>query len=174
MLIIALPLALIAIVFGMKLLAQTKKDNLGNLFKYVSWFVIVMGFLVTLCIGCRAVMRHCCHGGEHEMMMKKRCMMMDDDNCYMGHMGGCSNMNMMGCHHMMGGCCGGMMMMHGGCGNMGGGCCNMDNDCDGGQCHDGMKSCCKDGDKGCKEDDDKGSCPMMKGDKKDSSCCKKK
>src|SRR5579872_2415529 len=117
----AFPLALLAIVAGMILLAMTKKDNLGNLYKYVSWFVIVMGALLFLCCGAHCAKR-CMRCGEKRMMMKE-CRMMDDDDddgYMMGHMGG-----MMGGHRGMGGC--GMMMGGGCCGGgmmMGGGCCS--------------------------------------------------
>ena len=63
MLLIATSLSLIAIVAGMFLLAQTKKDNLGNLFKYVSYFVVVVGFLCLVCISTRCMMRGCYGGG---------------------------------------------------------------------------------------------------------------
>lgn len=158
MLLCAFALSLLAIVAGMMLLAQTKKDNLGNLYKYVSWFVIIMAFLSILCIGAQSAMK--CHRGER-YMMRKECRMMDDDGCMMGHMGcqgmmGCQRGMMGGCGMMHNGCCGGMM--NGCSGNMG---CNHDM----GQCHEGMGQCngdmgqCHEG----KDDDDGGSCPMMKG-----------
>ena len=154
-------LALLVIVAGMKLLAQTSKDNLGNLYKYVSWFVIVMGFLCLLCTGMHCAMK-CCHRG-HERM-EERCMMMH---------GGCDEMrggcnDMMYHHGGMGGC-----MMHHECCNemMSNGCSeNMGGSCkEGSECHEGMGSDCKMG--------DGGSCPMMKGgghcEEKDSVVVKK-
>lgn len=171
MILCAFALTLLALVAGMMLLAQTKKENLGNFYKYVSWFVIIMALLSELCIGARCAMR-CCHRGGY--MMTKECRMMDDDDgCMMGGgmmgrhrhmMGGCGMMGG-GCNMMMGGgCCGGMMM-NGCCGHMGGECqqgmgsCHQGGNCceeGGNECHEGMGEC--------KEGKDGGSCPMMKGD----------
>ncbi|HTA83979.1 MAG TPA: hypothetical protein VK783_13635 [Bacteroidia bacterium] len=164
MCIIAFTLGLLVIVAGMKLLAQTQKDNLSNLFKYVSWFVIVMGFLSLIGTGLHCAM-NCCHRHEHRMMMRE-CRMMDND-C--DEMQGCGNM--MHCQHGMG-----MMRGDGGCmmhsGNCGmGGSCNMGNDnCNmgGGCCKEGMGSECHEG--------MSSSCPMMGGghcDMKDSVVVKK-
>ena len=137
MCIIAFTLGLLVIVAGMKLLAQTQKDNLGNLFKYVSWFVIVMGFLSLLGTGLHCAM-NCCHRHEHRMMMRE-CRMMDND---------CSGMN--GCGDERG-CERGMhhsdrcMMQSGDC-SMGGGCT--------------MNGKCSEGSEG---KEDMSSCPMMNG-----------
>lgn len=49
MILVSFSIALIAIVFGAKLLAQSNKDNLGALYKYLAWFIIAMGFCVLLC-----------------------------------------------------------------------------------------------------------------------------
>ncbi len=153
MLLIAFALTLIAIVAGMKLLAQTKKDNLGNLFKYVSWFVIIAGFLSILFIGVCHIKLHFMH---KEQMMKER-YMNDDDGYYgRGRMDGCNRMDMMHCHHMMGGCCDGMMMHSGGC-------CNMDDGCSDGDKCDKSSDCGKDMGSNCHKVDDDGGCPMMKG-----------
>lgn len=171
---ISFALALIAIVFGAKLLAQSQKENLGGLYKYLAWFVIVMGLLMILCDAARGVMGMCHRG--HEKMINKECMMMGggDDGCMMGGgncmMGGNCNMMMMHHHHM---CydnnCGGMMN------------CGGDNNCSmhgGGQCS--MMMDCKDSDKdgSCKDGGMSGSCPMMGGmkdmkDKKDTAKAKK-
>src|ERR1700722_238780 len=122
-------LALLVIVAGMKLLAQTNKDNLGNIYKYVSWFVIVMGTLCLLCAGLHCAMK-CCHRG-HEGM-EERCMMMRMHGDCDEMRGGCNNM--MYYHGGMGGC-----MMHHGCCNemMSNGCSeNMGGSCkEGSECH---------------------------------------
>jgi hypothetical protein len=177
MYLIAFALTLLAIVAGMMLLAYTKKENMGNFYKYVSWFVIVMGFLSILCVGAHCGMK-CCMMGRQHMMAKER-MMMGDDGCMMGGHG------MMGYHHrhMMGGC---GMMMNEGCGNGGmmNGCGHMNGCCEGmNQCHEGMSEChegmseCHEGMGQCSEGKDAGSCPMMKGgmmmEKKDSAVKKK-
>ena len=142
MLLIAFTLALLVIVAGMKLMAQAQKESLGNLYKYVSWFVVVMGFLCLLCVGMHCAMR--CHRNHCERM---------ENRCEMHEHSGCNEM--MHCNHgMMGGC----MMHNGGCNEMmEGGNCNMGNgNCNhmGGDCKEKMESNCEMG--------DGGSCPMMK------------
>ncbi len=145
MICIAIPLALLVIVAGMKLMAQTQKDGLGNLYKYVSWFVVVMGFLFLMCAGLHCAMK-CCHRHEQRcMMMERRCEMNE----------GCGGDEMMHCNHgnMMGGC----MMHRGACDEMmgNGGSCNMGGSCkEGSECKERMGSNCNMG--------DGGSCPMMK------------
>lgn len=99
---IAIPLTLLVITGGMFLLAKTQKENLGNLFKYISYFVIVVGFLALLCTTARGVKRMM--GGS--CMKAEKCMPMQM-NCMQGGMGGCCNQMMMsgGCNHgMMSGC----------------------------------------------------------------------
>ena len=160
MILISLPLALIAIVFGAKLLAQSQKENLGGLYKFLSWFVIVVGILIMLCDGTHSCMRMCHHGDG--MMMNRECMMGGmNDRCMMGGGGDCQMM--MHCNRgnmCCGNCCGGMM-------NCGGNS----------NCSDGMMNC-KDGGKGGASCSDGGmngtSCPMgnMK-DKKDTAKAKK-
>lgn len=63
MLLIATSLSLLAIVAGMFLLAKSKTENLGNFFKYVSYFIVLVGFLSLVCIAGRGAMRMCGHGG---------------------------------------------------------------------------------------------------------------
>jgi len=71
-----LALSLLVILAGTLLLAKVKKDGLGKFFTLVSWFFVVVGFLLFLAaIGfgiCR--MSHCCKTGgpecRQEMMMK--------------------------------------------------------------------------------------------------------
>ena len=69
MLLIACSLALLVMYAGVKLLAQIQKESLGHLYKYFSWFIIIMGFLMLMCIGCFAIMR-CCRFPE-QMMEKE-------------------------------------------------------------------------------------------------------
>jgi len=139
MILISFTLALIAIVFGAKLLAQSQKESLGALYKYLSWFIMIMGFLVLLCDGARALMR-CCHRGDG--MMSRECIMIDGGGMMRG---------------------GGMYMYHNHCGmNNEGNCCGGMMNCDdknsssngmggNGSCSDGMK---------CKEGKEAGSCTM--------------
>jgi len=144
MLLIATGVALLVIFAGMKLLAQTKKDALGNMFKYVSWFITIMGFLMLLCVGAHCIMRHC-HRGGHCMMMKTE---MRSGGCGSGEMGGMNS-----CHRgmMMGGsCCGGMMNGY----SNGNSCCatTMGGGCNGGmmnkECNEEMGSSCNSNMKG--------------------------
>lgn len=139
MILISFSLALIAIVFGAKLLAQSQKDNLAALYKYLSWFVIVVGFLVLLCDGARGLLA-VSHRGS---IMREKYMMMNRGD---GMMGG-GQMWMMRHHGMMNcdnNCCGGMMN------------CN-----DGANCSDGMMSCPDEGKGSCTHSMGAGSCGMM-------------
>jgi hypothetical protein len=71
-----LAVSLLTILAGTLLLAKVKKDGLGKLFTYISWFFVIVGFLLFLgAIGfgvCR--MSNCCKSGNsecrQEMMMK--------------------------------------------------------------------------------------------------------
>jgi len=69
-------ISLLAILAGTLLLAKTKKEELGKFFTYISWFFIVVGFLlfVAFVAGGICKMKHHCMGGEQgcqkEMMMK--------------------------------------------------------------------------------------------------------
>jgi len=159
----AFALSLLAIVAGMMLLAHTRKDSLGNMFKYVSWFVIVCGFLSILGICAQGAMKCCPMMREHRMMMREGRMMdggMDGYGMMRGHRGMMGHMGGGGCGMMNNDCCGGM---EGGCneGMMGG-------HEDMSECHEGMGEC--------NERKDGGSCPMMKGEmmeKKDTIVKKK-
>ena len=134
MLLCALSLALLALVAGMLLLNKTKKETLGNFYKFVSWFVIVLAFLSILCIGARSAMR-CCPM-HREMEMREYRMGMDREGMR-GHMGGYG----MERREMRGGCCD-----------------EMNGNCNEGmsECHEGMSEC--------HEGKDGGGCPMMKGE----------
>jgi hypothetical protein len=166
MITLSFSLALIAIVYGAKLLAQSQKDNLGALYKYLAWFIILMGFLVLLCDGARGLLGMC-HRGDRGMMDREYRMRGDD-----GMMGGGGCQMMMHCHRgdMMyrGGCCDGGGMMN----------CREEENCqmhsDGG-CSDGIGSCKDGGMNSCKDDGKGTGCPMMGGmkDKKDSVKAKK-
>jgi hypothetical protein len=166
MLLIASPLALLVIYAGMKLLAQTKKEALGNLHKYVSWFLVIMGFLLLFGISCACIVR-CCHQGER--MMEQKCKMMEERNfnggCQMGGQMPC--MMMYGHGRMMEGCCGGMMNRRHHGGEMEG-CCNEREECgENMECerHHGKRDC----------DEESKECETKKGEcKKDTIKVKKK
>lgn len=105
---IGVSLTLIAIVAGMLLLAKTLKDNLGNVYKAVSYFVIVtafLGFLAGVCCGlCQ--FGHCGKGGYGKM---EKCQMMGGGGCMMGGEGHCRMGSQgMGCGDMAMSCGKGM------------------------------------------------------------------
>ena len=158
MLLIGCSLALLVIFAGMKLMAQTEKDNLGKMYKYVSMFIVLMGFLMIAGAACCGIMR-CCHRG-HEMMEKKERMMEcgEMNNSCMG--GGMGHHNMFFKHRFSsGGCCG--MMMRG-CGEEMNNCCEEHSE----GCHGKMMGKCGDNEE-CDEESEE--CPMKKGEcKKDS------
>ncbi len=99
-----LSITLIAIVAGMLLLAKTQKDNLGTIYKVISYFVIISGFLALICGACCGVCRlaHCGQGGCSSM---EKCSMMGEQGMeggcckMMGGGGRCSKMGM-GCGMM--------------------------------------------------------------------------
>lgn len=67
-----LPISLLAILAGTLLLAKTRKEELGKFFTFVSWFFVVVGFILFIGVICketnRSKMGHpCC---QQEMMMK--------------------------------------------------------------------------------------------------------
>ena len=57
--ILAASLCLLVIVAGMFLLAKTQKENLSNMFKYVSYFVIISGFICLFGGGTLAIAKKC-------------------------------------------------------------------------------------------------------------------
>jgi hypothetical protein len=73
MLLISSSLALLVIYAGVKLLIQTKKELLGNLFRCAAWFFIIAGFLTLVCTGACCIAMCCKYGSkmmhkEHKMM----------------------------------------------------------------------------------------------------------
>jgi len=67
-----LPISLLAILAGTLLLAKTRKEELGKIFAFVSWFFIVVGFILFIGVICIETNGHksghpCC---KQEMMMK--------------------------------------------------------------------------------------------------------
>jgi hypothetical protein len=75
MLLIAFGIALLVIVAGIKLLIHIQKETLGNFYKYVSWFVVTMGFLMLFFISCAGVCRLCF---AKERMMEHKFKMMEE------------------------------------------------------------------------------------------------
>ena len=114
-------LALLAIVAGMYLLAKTKKEELGKLFKWVSYIVVICGFLCLACLLGQGIVHLSCRTG---ICGPERChgmgMMPGGPHCGMGMEGGmCAPMGG-GCMKGMQGCCKGHEGMGRGCrGEMG-------------------------------------------------------
>jgi hypothetical protein len=114
-------ISLLTILTGVILLAKYRKEGLGKFFIYISWFFVVVGFILFIGFLCGSVYRVSHHGFSgrpgfrHEMMMKghPRGMMRGDfrygapinKNCCPGMMKG-------------GECCKGGMMDGKPCANM--------------------------------------------------------
>jgi hypothetical protein len=110
-----LAISLLSILAGTLLLAKFRKEGAAKLFTCISWFFIVVGFILFIgfMAGGICKMSHCCAPGKadcrQEMMMK-----------HQGPMNGCGPMvgrgQMKPCNHeMMGGCCGRPCMDKGMC-----------------------------------------------------------
>ncbi|HEY6162215.1 MAG TPA: hypothetical protein VI112_13365 [Bacteroidia bacterium] len=69
----AFALLLLVIAAGMLLLAKTNKEALGVFFRFVSWFLIVSGFLGIALVFLMAIF----HAFMHHGMMKREHMMMN-------------------------------------------------------------------------------------------------
>jgi hypothetical protein len=68
-------IALLSILAGVLLLAKTRKEQLGKFFTYISWFFVVVGFVLFIgfITGAVCKMSNCCPPGKpvrHQMMMK--------------------------------------------------------------------------------------------------------
>ena len=90
MILIAASMSLLVIIAGMFLLAKTQKENLSNLFKYVSYFVILVGFLNLFGGGAFFVMKRCmqhCMSKSQDHCGKK-------DSCHKKSKKSCSRMEM--------------------------------------------------------------------------------
>ena len=74
-----LAISLLSILAGTLLLAKIKKEELGKFFAYISWFFIVVGFILfigSIGGGICKLKHHCCPDQpncNHEMMMKNCC-----------------------------------------------------------------------------------------------------
>ena len=90
MILIAASMSLLVIIAGMFLLAKTQKENLSNFFKYVSYFVILIGFLNLIGGGAifmaKKCMKHCAamsqghcekEDGCHKKKKNKSCSRME-------------------------------------------------------------------------------------------------
>lgn len=77
MILIAASMSLLVIIAGMFLLAKTQKENLSNLFKYVSYFVILAGFLNLFGGGAifmvKKCMQHCVSTSQDHCGKKDKC-----------------------------------------------------------------------------------------------------
>lgn len=77
MILIAASMSLLVIIAGMFLLAKTQKENLSNMFKYVSYFVIIVGFLNLFGGGAffmaKKCMKHCMNQSQGHCGKKDDC-----------------------------------------------------------------------------------------------------
>jgi hypothetical protein len=53
-----LPISLLAILAGVLLLAKTRKEALGKFFAFVSWFFVVVGFILFIGVICKVTNGH--------------------------------------------------------------------------------------------------------------------
>ena len=93
-----LPISLLAILAGTLLLAKTKKEELGKFFTIVSWFFVVVGFILFIGVICVETNKGC-HSCCQQEMIK---------SCPHGvHQGMCCPVHGMGCSPAMheGKCC---------------------------------------------------------------------
>jgi hypothetical protein len=110
-----LPISLLTILAGTLLLAKFKKESLGKFFNYISWFFIVVGFMLFIAFiaGGICKMRHGCCPGQmncrQEMMMKDCHPGMPGHTCSPGEMckGECGNMQNCMHHDSTMKCCAG-------------------------------------------------------------------
>lgn len=88
-----LAVSLLAILAGTLLLAKTKKEELGKFFSYISWFFLVVGFILFIgfIAGGICKMSHGCKPGQsgyhHGMMMQGCKPGMQDGKCCSPDMG---------------------------------------------------------------------------------------
>ncbi len=149
---LSIAFTLLALVAGMYLLAKTKAESLGKLFKFISWCVLIVAGLSLLCQLGRGACRMACRTGI--CTPSENCMpeMMIEKHVHMNGMKGDCGMHS-GCHEMpacrTGGeeCCSGkqcdeMKESHGKC-------------CD--EMEEGGKECNHDMKKGCTMDEKKDS-----------------
>jgi hypothetical protein len=116
---ISIALLLLVIAAGMHLLAKTNKEALGSFFRFVSWMLIVSGFLAIALCTLMCICRMCMH---HGMMKRQHMMMM---NACMN--GGCNEEMMEGGNRQI------IIKKFGGDGE----CPMMQGSCEGGHCEKG-------------------------------------
>lgn len=92
MILIAASMSLLVIIAGMFLLAKTQKENLSNLFKYVSYFVILIGFLNLFGGGLIFMAKKCMSHCQSQSQMN--CDRHDSCNKHKKHKKACSHINM--------------------------------------------------------------------------------
>ena len=86
-------LALVVIMAGTLLLAKVKKEGLGKFFKFISWFNIILGFLMFIHFiagGACKMAHHCCkdkQGCNKEMKMNQCGKEMKGSCCFTGRFG---------------------------------------------------------------------------------------
>lgn len=83
MILVASALALLVIYAGVKLLIQTKRESLSNLFRCAAWFFIIAGFLTLACAGACCIILCCKYGMK--MMHKEHAIMGDGHDGMKGY-----------------------------------------------------------------------------------------
>ena len=109
-------IGLLAAASGMALLAKSKKEELGKSFRWMSYVIIVFGFLGFACALSHGICGMWCHHGHGSEMQchgmgGMQCMPCPPSACGgMGMQGDCHGMDMKGCSEKMGShegkCCG--------------------------------------------------------------------
>ncbi len=92
MILIAASMSLLVIIAGMFLLAKTQKENLSNFFKYVSYFVILVGFLNLFGGGALFMAKKCMRHAVAQC--ESHCKKGDDCHKKNKHKKSCSRMDM--------------------------------------------------------------------------------
>ena len=89
MLLVAASLSLLVIYSGLKLYAKSITQNLGNPFKYFSYFIVLMGFVILFCVGAKGIIHayNTIKHGSYKAEKSKTCMGNTmEGNCMMSKM----------------------------------------------------------------------------------------
>ncbi len=100
MLLVAASLSLLVIYSGLKLYAKSNTQNLGNLFKYFSYFIVLMGFVILFCVGAKGIIHayDTIKNGAHKSGKSRSCMNGNmEGNCMMSKMHQNQSGSMMNC-----------------------------------------------------------------------------
>ena len=99
-----LPISLLAILAGVLLLAKTRKEALGKFFAFVSWFFVVVGFILFIGVICKVTNDHMKGDSCCQQEMNQQCphgMMHHGMGCSPGtHQGMCCPTEKIGRAHV--------------------------------------------------------------------------